>query len=91
MGIPFRYNHWPRCFFRCDSLKSERLADTCPLKNSRGVKKAERKVWKAAMVRLERSDKRLRKLQASANKGQEAIGTSFKQLGGKPKRARKDF
>ena len=41
------------------------------------------------MVRLERSDKRLRKLQASANKGQEAIETSFRQLGGKTKRARK--
>jgi hypothetical protein len=53
------------------------------------VKKAERKAWKVAMVRLERSDKRLRKLQASANKGQEAIETSFRQLGGKTKRARK--
>ena len=41
------------------------------------------------MVRLERSDKRLRKVQASANKGHEAIETSFRQLGGKPKRARK--
>jgi hypothetical protein len=41
------------------------------------------------MVRLERSDKRLRKLQASANKGHEAIETRFGQLGGKPKRARK--
>jgi hypothetical protein len=41
------------------------------------------------MVRLERSDKHLRKLQASANKGHEVIETSFRQLGGKPKGARK--
>jgi hypothetical protein len=42
------------------------------------VKKAERKTWKVAMVGLEQSDNRLRKLQAAANKGHEAIGTSFK-------------
>jgi hypothetical protein len=41
------------------------------------------------MVRLERSDKRLSKLQAAANKGHEVIETSFRQLRGKPKRARK--
>ena len=41
------------------------------------------------MLRLERSDKRLRKSQAAANEGHEAIETSFRQLGGKPKRARK--
>jgi len=41
------------------------------------------------MLRLEQSDKRLRKLQDAANKGHEAIETSFRQLGGKPKRARK--
>jgi hypothetical protein len=52
------------------------------------VKKTERKTWKAAMGGLEQSDKRLRKLQASANKGHEATETSFKQLGGNPKRAR---
>jgi len=51
------------------------------------VKKAERKAWKVAILRLERSDKRLRKLQASANKGHEAIETSFRQLRGKTKRA----
>jgi hypothetical protein len=69
-------------------LKSEKVADTCPLKHSRGVKKAERKNWKVAMLRLEQSDKRLRKSQAAANEGHEAIETSFRQLGGKPKRAR---
>jgi hypothetical protein len=53
------------------------------------VKKAERKTWKVAMLRLEQSDKRLRKLQDAANKGHEASETSFRQLGGKPKRARK--
>jgi hypothetical protein len=53
------------------------------------VKKTERKTWKVAMLRLEQSDKRLRKLQDAANKGHEAIETSFRQLGGKPKRARK--
>jgi hypothetical protein len=53
------------------------------------VKKAEKKAWKVATVRLERSDKRLRKLQASANKGHEAIETSFRQLGSKTKRAPK--
>jgi hypothetical protein len=53
------------------------------------VKKAERKAWKTVMLRLERSDKRLRKLQAAANKGHEAIETSFRQLGSNPKRARK--
>jgi len=53
------------------------------------VKKAERKTWKVAMGGLDQSDKRLRKLQASANKGHEATETRFKQLGGKPKRARK--
>jgi hypothetical protein len=53
------------------------------------VKKAERKNWEVAMLRLEQSDKRLRKSQAAANEGQEAIETSFRQLGGKPKRARK--
>jgi hypothetical protein len=53
------------------------------------VKKAERKNWKVAMLRLEQSDKRLRKSQAAANEGHEAIETSFRQLGGKPKRARK--
>lgn len=41
------------------------------------------------MFRLEQSDKRLRKSQAAANEGHEAIETSFRQLGGKPKRARK--
>ena len=41
------------------------------------------------MLRLEQSDKRLRKLQDAANKGHEATETSFRQLGGKPKRARK--
>jgi hypothetical protein len=53
------------------------------------VKKAERKNWKVAMLRLEQSDKRLRKSQAAANEGHEAIETSFRQLGDKPKRARK--
>jgi hypothetical protein len=53
------------------------------------VKKTERKTWKVAMLRLEQSDKRLRKLQDAANAGHEAIETSFRQLGGKPKRARK--
>jgi len=41
------------------------------------------------MLRLEQSDKRLSKLQAAANKGHKVIETSFRQLGGKPKRARK--
>ena len=41
------------------------------------------------MLRLEQSDKRLRKSQAAANEGHEATETSFRQLGGKPKRARK--
>ena len=71
------------------SLKSERACWYCPLKHNRGVKKAERKAWKVATVRLDQSDKRLRKLQASANKCHEAIETSFRQLGGKTKRARK--
>ena len=53
------------------------------------MKKAEKKTWKVAMVGLGQSDNRLRKLQAAANKGHEATETSFKQLGGKPKRARK--
>ena len=70
-------------------MKSEKVCNTCPLKHSRGVKKAERKTWKVAMLRLEQSDKRLRKLQDAANKGHEAIETSFRQLGGKPKRPRK--
>jgi hypothetical protein len=70
-------------------LKSDKVCNTCPLKHSRGVKKAERKTWKVAMLRLEQSDKRLRKLQDAANKGHEAIETSFRQLGGKPKRPRK--
>ena len=41
------------------------------------------------MLGLEQSDKRLRKLQDAANKGHEAIEPTFRQLGGKPKRARK--
>lgn len=41
------------------------------------------------MLGLEQSDKRLSKLQDAANVGHEAIEPTFKQLGGKPKRARK--
>ena len=53
------------------------------------MKKAERKAWKVAMLGLEQSDKRLSKLQDAANEGQEANEPTFRQLGGKPKRARK--
>ena len=53
------------------------------------MKKAEREAWKVAMLGLEQSDKRLSKLQDAANEGQEAIEPTFRQLGGKPKRARK--
>jgi hypothetical protein len=59
------------------------LAHSCALKHSGGVKKSERKTWKAASLRLEQSDKRLSKLQDAANKGHEASETSFRQLGGK--------
>ena len=41
------------------------------------------------MLGLEQSDKRLSKLQDAANEGHEAIEPTFRQLGGKPKRARK--
>jgi hypothetical protein len=53
------------------------------------MKKTEREAWKVAMLGLEQSDKRLSKLQDAANEGQEAIEPTFRQLGGKPKRARK--
>jgi hypothetical protein len=59
------------------------VAHTCALKHSGAVKKSDRKTWKAATLRLEKSDKRLNKLQDAANKGHEGSETSFRQLGGK--------
>jgi hypothetical protein len=69
--------------------RAEIVAKACALKDSRGVKKTERKAWKVAMLQLEQSDKRLSKLQDAANKGHEAIEPTFSESGDKPKRARK--
>jgi len=70
-----------------DAIEEQRLKVESG--KARSVKKAERKAWKVAKVRLAGSDKRLSKLQASANEGREPIEPSFRQLGGKTKRGRK--